>query len=92
VVSTYFALLSEYGTGEIPLREIAGKFFGVHDDREQKRRALLNKFPVPVYRGGGQRTQWLVSAKDLAEYIDQQRAAARTEWERSRSAAPDAEG
>jgi hypothetical protein len=84
-ISTYFALLAEFGTSEIPLDKVAGKFFGVHDDREQKRRAAMNKHPIPVYRGAGQRSQWLVSANDLAEFIDRQRAAARSEWERSQS-------
>ncbi len=55
-VSTYFGLLAEFGTSEIPLDRVAGKFFGVHDDREQMRRAAMDKHPVPEYSGAVRRS------------------------------------
>lgn len=77
--STFFALMIEFGTTEIPLSACCKKYFG-YDEAEAKRRAATQKLPVPVFRGGSQKSGWLVSATDLAERIDQLRAAARAEW------------
>jgi hypothetical protein len=84
--STYFALLAEYGTAEIPLAECCQKYFGL-DEAEAKRAAAGHRLPVPAHRGGSQKSQWLVSAEDLAKRIDELREAARIEWQKSRQAA-----
>lgn len=83
--STYFALLAEFGTAEIPLELMCEKFFGMND-REAKRRASRQGLPVPAHRAGGQKSGWLINASDLAEHIDKQREAAAAEWNKMRAA------
>lgn len=82
--STYFGLLAEFGTAEIPLSTICEKFFGLAPE-VAKKRAALHRLPVPVYRAGSQKSGWLVSAIDLAQFIDDQKSRARKEWEKARS-------
>jgi pyocin activator protein PrtN len=70
--STYFGLLAEFGEANIPLTRVAPKYFGLSVD-EAKRRAPGKSLPCRVFRLGGQKSPWLVSASDLAELIDEQR-------------------
>lgn len=78
-VSTFFALMAEFGTAEIPLDAVAEKYFGLGPDKARNR-AARQQLPVPAYRGGSQKSQWLVSAAVLAEHLDDQKARARLEW------------
>lgn len=73
--STYFGLLAEFGEANIPLTRVAPKYFGLSVD-EAKRRAPGKSLPCRVFRLGGQKSPWLVSASDLAELIDEQRGRA----------------
>ncbi|MCV6590669.1 MAG: pyocin activator PrtN family protein [Marinobacterium sp.] len=59
--STYFGLLAEFGAAEIPLEDLADKYFGL-DKKTAYSRAALNKLPVPTYRCGSQKSGRLVSA------------------------------
>ena len=70
--STYFGLLAEFGEANIPLTRVAPKYFGLSAD-EAKRRAPAKTLPCRVFRLGGQKSPWLVSASDLAELIDRER-------------------
>lgn len=80
-VSTFFGLLAEFGTVEVPLETVCEKYFGLSVEKA-KARAQLHKLPVPAHRCGTQKSQWLVNLQDLAKHIDQQRDAAREEWEK----------
>lgn len=82
--STYFGLLAEFGEANIPLEKIALKYFGL-GPAEAKRRASTNQLPVRVFRLGGQKSPWLVSAADLAELIDQRRTQAKRDSSDKRS-------
>lgn len=73
--STYFGLLAEFGEANIPLDRVAPKYFGLSVD-EARRRAPSKLLPCRVFRLGGQKSPWLVSAADLAEIIDRQRGRA----------------
>ena len=84
-ISTFFALMAEFGTAEIPLEAISEKFFGLQPDMAKKR-AARRQLPITAYRGGTQKSPWLVSAQDLADYIDEQRAKAKREWEQVNAA------
>ena len=79
--STYFALMSEFGTAEIELELLCEKYFGL-SFVYAKREATLQRLPVPVHRGGTQKSPWLVNAADLAEHLEQRREKARRDWER----------
>jgi len=72
VNSTYFGLLAEFGEANIPLERVAPKYFGLCFE-EARRRAPAKMLPCPVFRLGGQKSPWLVSAADLAELIDARR-------------------
>lgn len=78
-ISTFFALMAEYGTAEIPLEDVCEKFFGLNI-KMAKNRAARQQLPITAYRGGTQKSPWLVSAQDLANYIDDQRERAQREW------------
>ncbi len=72
VDSTYFGLLAEFGEANIPLERVAPKYFGL-SSAEARRRAPAKLLPCRVFRLGGQKSPWLVSATDLAELIDARR-------------------
>lgn len=57
MTSTFFGLLAEFGTAEIPLVQICQKFFGL-TEAEAKRRASMQDLPIPVYRAGSQKSPW----------------------------------
>lgn len=73
--STYFGILAEFGEANIPLEKVASKYFGLSFE-EARRRAPAKLLPCRAFRLGGQKSPWLVSASDLAEIIDRQRAKA----------------
>ena len=73
--STYFGLLAEFGEANIPLAHVCAKYFGL-GFAEARRRAPSQLLPCRVFRLGGQKSPWLVSASDLAELIDRRRAQA----------------
>lgn len=77
--NTYFGLLAEFGEANIPLDKVAPKYFGLSFE-EARRRAPAQLLPCRAFRLGGQKSPWLVSAADLAEMIDQQRAKAGVRW------------
>lgn len=79
-MNTYFGLLAQFGKAEIPLSECCG-MFGLSEG-EAKRRATLHDLPVPAYRAGSQKGPWLVSADDLAKYLDERKTDARAEWKK----------
>lgn len=64
VNSTYFGLLAEFGEANIPLDRVAPKYFGL-SAMEARRRAPTKLLPCKVFRLGGQKSPWLVSAVDL---------------------------
>lgn len=70
--STFFGLLAEFGEANIPPERVAPKYFG-QSYGEARRNALAKLLPCRVFRLGGQKSPWLVSAFDLAELIDRQR-------------------
>ena len=84
MVSTYFALLAEFGTQDIPLTDICSKYFGLNE-KQAKQKATMRQLPIPCYRGGSQKSPWLCNAKDLADFIDKNLAEAREEWEKSQT-------
>ncbi len=80
--STYFGPLAEFNTAEIPLKDICIKYFGL-DSKTAHQRAAINKLPISTYRGGSQKSMRLVSAGELAEYLDKCKLKAQQEWDRS---------
>ena len=58
-----------------PARSSLPKYFGLSFE-EARRRAPTQMLPCRVFRLGGQKSPWLVSAFDLAELIDRRRGQA----------------
>ncbi|WP_227369867.1 pyocin activator PrtN family protein [Halomonas sp. M20] len=81
-MNTYFGLLAEFnGRAEIPLEEIAPRYFGI-SPKTAGARAIAQALPVPAYRAmDSQKSPWLVSAVDLARYLDERREQARSQWQ-----------
>lgn len=78
-VSTYFALMAEFGQSEVPLEKVCEKYFGLSVEKA-KVRAGRHSLPIPAWRGGSQKSPWLISLRDLASFIDAQREEAHREW------------
>jgi hypothetical protein len=76
---TYFGLLAEFGESEIPLERVCEKHCGLSTPKA-KRRACLQKSPIPAYRAGSQKSARLVSANDVANHIDEKRSIAARQW------------
>ena len=45
-----------------------------------KQRAALHQLPIPVYRGGSQKSPWLVDTAELANYLDKCKKQAKRDW------------
>lgn len=80
--STFFGLMAEFETAEIPLDDCCDKYFGMNKTKAYQN-ASMNKLPIPTYRGGSQKSKRLVSAYELASYLDEQKEKARKEWQAS---------
>lgn len=84
-MNTAFALLARFETPTVKLDDICEEFFGLGRDKAYQR-AALNELPVPTFRAiDSQKAPRLVHLEDLARFLDAQRAAARKEWQASRS-------
>lgn len=71
-MNTFFALMAEFQTAEIPLAAVSEKFFGM-EPATALRKASTQGLPIPVHKTGGQKSPWLVNATDLAALIDKRR-------------------
>lgn len=78
--STYFALLAEFGTAQIPLEKMCKDYFNL-SIAEAARKAAKQSLPVPVFVFRESKgSPYFVKAESLAEYIDQQNEKAKQEW------------
>ena len=78
--NTYFALMSEFGTGTVALSDICEKYFGLNPAQAQ-RKARRHELPVPTFRGANsQKCPVLISLTDLAKHLDEMRAIAQHEF------------
>ncbi|EOV7450044.1 hypothetical protein GCM10007938_08630 [Vibrio zhanjiangensis] len=77
-MNTIFLLMAEFNTAVVPLSLISEKYFGLAP-RTAKDRATANRLPVRVWRES-QKSEYLVSLIDLANYIDEKRKAANVKF------------
>jgi hypothetical protein len=80
-MNTLFLLMAEFGTGDIPLEQVAEKYLGMCK-RKAYDKANYNELPFPTFRAGSTRSTRLVKSTDLAAYLDKQHADAKKEWEK----------
>lgn len=84
-MKTEYMLLLEFETTDIPLADICEKYFSL-GLIEAKAQASRQSLPVPVFRGGSQKSQWLISVHHLAKYLDAQKEQAEKDWKRINAA------
>lgn len=84
--STFFGLMAEFGTTQIPLAACCQAYFGCDVDHA-KEKAAAQRLPVPAFKIGSQRAQWFIHASDLAEHIDAERARQTERWTLHKGAA-----
>lgn len=83
-MKTFFALMAEFGTAQIPVERCAA-LFGLSPKKAEEY-ASRQKLPVPAFRIGSQKSPWLVDAHQLAEHLDAAKEQARKDWERIQQA------
>ncbi|WP_019615509.1 pyocin activator PrtN family protein [Psychromonas ossibalaenae] len=72
-------LLDRFGSSEIPLKEISKEVLNMRP-RTAAERAAKHELPFPAHRLR-KRAPWMVTLKDVATAIWQNRREARQEWE-----------
>ncbi|WP_277973275.1 pyocin activator PrtN family protein [Pantoea agglomerans] len=78
-MNTMFLLMAEFGTATIPLADIAERYLGMRPVTADKK-AGCGELPIPTFRiGKSQKSPRIVHVSDLAEFIDNQRKAAKLE-------------
>ena len=82
-MNTFFALMAEHGTAQIPVAKCAA-LFGLSPQKAEEN-AGRQRLPVPAFRLGSQKSPWLVDAKFLAEHLDAVKLQAKQEWEKARA-------
>lgn len=85
-MNTIFLLMAEFNTTQIELEKVCGKYLAM-DAATARKRAKLQRLPFPVIRGESQKTPYLVSVQDLAAYIDELNAKARSDWQKMHNVA-----
>lgn len=85
-MNTVFLLMAEFGQADIPIATVAEKYLGL-SAKEAAQRASKQSLPFPVFRGGSQKSPWLVSVAELARWIDAERTKAASDWKAMRQVA-----
>lgn len=76
-----FLLMGLFGAADVTLSQVVELYFPHLSEREWKRKAALQQFPFPVFRAEkSQKSPWMVSLKELADYLDRQEAEAAKDW------------
>lgn len=79
-MNTFFALMAEYGTAQIPVERCAS-LFGLTPKKAEEY-AGRQQLPVPAFRIGSQKSPWLLDAAKLAEYLDSKKRQAELDWQK----------
>ena len=69
---TYIGLVMEFESNEIKLSDCCEKYFGL-SYRQASTRARHQELPVPCYRAGSQRSEWLIDGNVFAGWIDEKK-------------------
>lgn len=80
-MNTLFLVLAQYESAEIPLSKLCDDHFGM-DLLRATRKASCHQLPVPFYKKSG-KGGYFCSAKDWANYLDDQAKNAREEWNKT---------
>ena len=83
---TKLLLMAEHETAHIPLEKVAEQYLHM-GPLKARQAASRQDLPFPVFRGGSQKSPWLVDIADLAEWLDDERNKAIEHWEITRRSA-----
>lgn len=79
-MNTAFLLAARFETPAVELRAICMEFFGL-SPKTAEQHALAQKLPVPTFRlRDSNKAPTMVKIDDLAAYMDQRHAAAKSDW------------
>lgn len=81
-MNTFFALMAEYGTAQIPVEKCA-RLFGLSPKKAEEY-AGRQQLPIPAFRVGSQKSPWLVDAGQLASHLDEAKQRAHDDWTKVR--------
>ena len=77
---THEALLATHKAAALKLIDICEPYLGL-TYAVALRKAGSNELPFPAFRPmASQRSPWMVKVEDLADFLDEQAAAAKVEW------------
>lgn len=77
--STFFGLMAEFGTTQIPLAACCQEYFGCDLDHAMEK-ARAQRLPVATFKIGSRKSQVFIHASDLADHIDAVRVLERERW------------
>ena len=78
--STFFSLMAEFGTAQIPLESMCDKYFNLKYGAA-KRKAAKKSLPVPAVKIREEgHTKYFIKAEHLANLIDEQARIAKEDW------------
>lgn len=80
-MNTNFALLARFESPTVELKQVCHEFFGI-TPKTAEQRAKACDFPVPTFKlRDSERSPSLIKIEDLAAYIDQRHAEAKSDWQ-----------
>lgn len=68
-MKTALLLAVLYDSETPPLTKIAAEYFN-HDKQKMQPYARQQKYPFPVFRTAGQKSEWRVAVEAFGEYLD----------------------
>lgn len=71
-MNTLYHLLAEYESIHVPLAQVAEKYLNL-SSHEACRKANAQSLPFPAFKANGQRSNWMVDLRDVAEWLDRLR-------------------
>ncbi len=69
-MKTALLLAVLYDSETLPLAKIAAEYFN-HDKQKMQQYARQQKYPFPVFRTKGQKSEWRVAVEAFGEYLDE---------------------
>ena len=78
---TLMLLMMEHEKAVVPLKDIHAQYFGIDTLAKANQRARAHELPVPAFRLGSNKSDWLVRLEDLAFHIDKEANEQKQIWE-----------
>jgi len=83
---TLMLLMMEHEKAVVPLKDIHEQYFGIDTLAKANQRARAHELPVPVFRMGSNKSDWLIRLEDLAFHMDKIANEQKENWQKMQSA------